>query len=68
MANDIVVRSYKKINMVNEEDWDDNRDNYRFITRKLLDKTHELVIEYNHLAKDFELYKKAHIQHMVDHH
>lgn len=37
-----------------------------YIQKKLIDKINELVVEYNHLAKDFELYKKAHKDNVMD--
>ena len=39
-----------------------------YIDKKLYDKINELVVEYNHLAKDFELYKKAYTGHLIDEH
>ena len=43
--------------MLKDESW--FRDDYSNIVRVLFNKLNEVIIEQNHLMKDFELYKKA---------
>lgn len=72
MTDSDTVHKYKRISMVKDEEWNEcfNKNTGRpsKSKRMLLNKINELVIEYNHLAKDLELYKAAYKQHLVDYH
>ena len=71
MTNSDTVYEYKKVGIIKEEDWNE----YQALAesseglkrdRIVKNKINELVIEQNHLMKDFELYKKAFKQLQAD--
>ncbi len=58
------IYEYKKVKTIDKEDWNEYTKMAESIEglhrdRLLKNKINELVIEQNHLMKDFELYKKA---------
>lgn len=67
------IYEYKKIVLIDDKEWGKmgvtfNLEQVRGVVAKrskiTRNKLNELVIEYNHLAKDFELYKKAFKRHV----
>ena len=63
------IYEYKKIKVVDEEEWT-NTSVFGGSTLKeilLKNKLNELIIEQNHLMKDFELYKKAFKRYVSEH-
>ncbi len=60
------IYEYKKVKPLDEDLWiidTFTEPDVKQIIRKLKNKINELVIEQNHLMKDFELYKKAFKKH-----
>ena len=61
------IYEYNKIKILEQDQvldaWNHDPSTKRMIVR-LLNKINELVIEQNHLMKDFELYKKAFKDHV----
>ncbi len=58
------IYEYKKVKTIDKEDWGEYIKMAESVEglerdRILKNKINELVIEQNHLMKDFELYKKA---------
>lgn len=63
------IYEYKKVKTIDKEDWYEHINMGESIgglerDRQLRNKINELVIEQNHLMKDFELYKKAFKEHV----
>ena len=67
------IYEYKKITLIDDDEW--GKISITFTpsqvksvvakrSKMTRNKLNELVIEYNHLAKDFELYKKAFKRHV----
>ena len=53
------IYEYKKLKVIMDDDYTLSYNKEKL----LLNKINELVIEYNHLAVDLELYKKAYKEH-----